>query len=117
MEEHKIMKFAVNRYNIIFHAVITDPPPIAGAQIEQLLFGLPPFEVRPIWTIDIRDLAQLTELIESLGVSMDVSKSAYWTGSDFRDPGQRLFGISLIDDPSYKIDPRDRPIKIIKRGE
>ena len=36
------MKFALNRYNIDFHAVITDPPPIAGAQIEELMFGLPP---------------------------------------------------------------------------
>jgi hypothetical protein len=115
MEERKIMKFALNRYNIDFHAVITDPPPIAGAQIEELMFGLPPFEVRPIWTVDIRDLAQITELIESLGVSMEVSKSGYWTGPDVRDPGQRLFGISLIDDPNYQIDPRDYPIRIIKQ--
>jgi hypothetical protein len=115
MEERKIMKFALNRYNIDFHAVITDPPPIAGAQIEELMFGLPPFEVRPIWTVDIRDLAQITELIESLGVSMEVSKSGYWTGPDVRDPGERLFGISLIDDPNYQIYPRDHPIRIIKQ--
>jgi hypothetical protein len=108
------MKFAVNRYNIDCHAVITDPAPIPGAQIEQLLFGLPPFDVRPIWTIDIRDLTQLTELIESLGIPMEVSKSGFWTGSDFRDPGERLLGISLIDDPNYQIDPRDRPIRITR---
>jgi hypothetical protein len=94
------MKFAVNRYNIDCHAVITDPAPIPGAQIEQLLFGLPPIEIRSIWTFDIRDFAELTEIIESLGVSMKVSKSAYWTGPDVHAPEERLFGISLIDDPN-----------------
>ena len=109
------MKFAVNRHQIGFHAVITDPAPIPGARVEHLLYGLPPFEVRPIWTTDIDDLGQLMDLADRFGVSLDLSKSPYWSGSDFHDPGERLFGISLVDDPSYEIDPRDRPVMIVKR--
>lgn len=111
------MKFAVNRYKIGYHAVITDPAPIVGARVEHLLYGLPPFEVRPIWTADIDDLAQLLGIVDRLGVSLDLSRSAYWTGRDFHNPGERLFGISLIDDPSYEVDPRDRPIRIAKRPD
>lgn len=93
------MKIVVNHYSIEFHAVITDPAPIPGAKVERLLYGLPPFEVRPIWTADIDDLARLTEIIDRQDVLLDLCKSPYWSGQDFNNPGERLFGISLIDNP------------------
>jgi hypothetical protein len=106
------MKFAVNRYDLNFHVILEDPAPIPDAQLEHHPFGLPPFEIRPIWTVDIADLDQLLGLIERLGTSLDVSRSGFWSGFDLANPGERLFGISLIDDPTYEIDPRDRPIPI-----
>ena len=77
---------ALNRYNIDFAiAVITDlPSDCLERRLQELMFGVS----RPLrsglfgrWTFVT--LPQITELIESLGVSQcSVSKSGYWTGPD-----------------------------------
>jgi hypothetical protein len=95
------MKLVVNHYNIEFQAVIADPAPIPGAKVEHLLYGIPPSEIRQIWTTDIDDLSQLMEIIDRQGVLLNLSRSPYWSGQDLHDPGERLFGISLVDDPNY----------------
>ena len=108
------MKFVINRYNIDFHVILEDPPPIPGARLEHHAWGLPPVEVRPIWTVEFADLMQLLDAIERLGVCLDVSKSAYWSEADVANPGERLFGLSVTDDWSCEVDPRDRPIQILR---
>jgi hypothetical protein len=42
---------------------------------------------------------------------IQVSLSSFWSG-DLKNAGERLFGLSLIDDPNHVIDPRDRPVWI-----
>jgi len=106
------MKFATNRYDVDFHVVLEDPAPMAGAQLEHHPFGVPPFEIRPIWVVEIADLRDLLDRIQQLGVSLEISLSGYWSGLSLGDPGRRLFGIGLIDDPDYKVDPRDEPLQI-----
>ena len=106
------MKFATNRYDVDFHVVLEDPAPIAGTQLEHHPFGVPPFDNRPIWTVEIASLCDLLDRIQKLSVSLEVSLSGYWSGASLEDPGQRLFGIGLIDDPEYEIDPRNKPLQI-----
>jgi hypothetical protein len=110
------MKVVVNRYSVDFHATPREQPPIPGATLEDHPFGLPPFEMRPIWTIDIQSLNDLFALIDREHVSLDLSRSGYWSGPDFQECGERLFGIALIDDHTWEdVDPRDRPIAIRRR--
>src|SRR5262249_15658338 len=106
------MKFAVNRYNIDFHVVLDDLPPLPEARLETHPFGHPPFEMRPIWTVEIGTLEQLLSIVRGGGTILDVSESAYWSGDSLKDPGVRLFGIALIDHPTRGIDPRDQPVRL-----
>jgi hypothetical protein len=110
------MKFAVNRYSLNLLPILTDPPPIPGASTEALPFGLPPFEMRSVWVFELTGLDELLALTRTLGVSLELSESPYWSGNSLSDPGNRLFGISLIDDPNYQIPPQDRPVAIIRGG-
>jgi hypothetical protein len=106
------MKFAINRYNVGYRIVKSDPLSISEVKLEVLPFGIPrPFELREIWTLEISRLEELLSLIEYLGIAARVSLSPYWLG-DMTQIGKRLFGISLLDDPDHDIDPRDRPIWI-----
>ena len=108
------MKFAVNRYDVDFHIIPDDPAPLPAAQIEEHPFGVPPVEIRPIWMIEIANLETILKLVVEQGLILQLSLSGYWSGADRENPGQRLFGISLIDDPDYEIDPRDRPILLAR---
>ena len=107
-----MMKVALNRYSLLFHIVESDSPPISSATIETHPFGLPPFELRSIWVFELRGMDHLLEIISAKGVPVEVCYSTYWSGDTLADPGERLFGISLVDDPKFNIDPRDRPIKL-----
>lgn len=108
------MRFAVNRYNVSFHVVLEDPAPLPDARLEHHPFGRPPFEMRSIWMVEISDLQELLDLTQKVGVNLELSHSAYWSGASLEIPGERLYGISVIDDPHYEIDPRDRPKRIVK---
>ena len=108
------MRFALNRYDINFRVIVADGPPIPGAKLEVHPFGLPPFERRDIWMIEVRNLDHVCELAQHLGTQLNISESSYWSGTTLSEPGNRLFGISVIDDPSAEIDPRDKPIRVVE---
>jgi hypothetical protein len=96
------MKFVVNRYNIDLPIRPEDSPPMAECTQTYLPYGLPPFEMRQIWVIELVSLEDLTRVIEKNGAIFDVSKSGFWSGTDIQQPGERLFGMALMDDPSFE---------------
>lgn len=111
------MEFAVNRYKVNFHAIPSDPPPLPGARLEARPFGWPPFEMREIWIMEIDGLEELLRTIRAMDTDFEVSLSAYWSGPRIGAPGHCLFGISLVDDPKFAIDPRDRPVEIVRPSD
>lgn len=108
-------KFALNRYDVDFHAVVDDPPPIADAVLEWHPFGIPPYELRQIWVFEIGTLEEIVARVDALDLEMCLSRSGYWSGSSLEDLGERLYGIATVGDWSFPIDPRDRPIRIVSR--
>jgi hypothetical protein len=106
------MRLVTNFYSLDFHASGDEHPPIAGAKREVLPFGLPPFELRAIWTFELSDFAFLISTIKENGVSLILSESAFWSGPSIQSPGERLLGVSVIDDPNAAIDPRDQPLRL-----
>jgi hypothetical protein len=110
------MKFVANRYSLNFHIVKEEPLPLPGLTLEKRFFGLPPYELRDVWTVEISTLEDMTQLIQSLEATFELSLSAFWTGDDLENPGQRMHGISVIDDNSHLIDSRDAPV-LLKRSK
>lgn len=108
------MKAVANRYRIDFHIDRDDPPPIPGLRIEARPFGIPPFEMRQIWTFDLTRLEELLNILRDNSVELTVSLSPYWSGSSIEVPGTQLLGVALVDDLNHRIDSRDAPIPIAK---
>ena len=112
-----MMKPVANYYSLNFHVMPGQVPPIAGAQLETLPFGVPPFELRPIWTFQANELSVLAELIRNRGITINFGESPYWSGPTVDNAGSRLFGVAVLDDPDAKIDPGDGPIGIARRSD
>ena len=106
------MKLVANYYSLNFHVMEQDKPPIAGARLERLPFGVPPFELRLTWTVEITDLESLVDQVKHRGISLNLCESPFWSGTSIEQPGERYFGVSVVDDPEAQIDPRDQPIKL-----
>jgi len=106
-------KFALNRYNVDFHAVVDDPPPLADAVLEWHPFGIPTYELRQIWIVEIDTLEEILARVDALDLRICVSGSGYWSGNTFENLGERLYGIATVGDRSFPVDPRDRPIRIV----
>lgn len=104
------MKFVVNRYRIDFHIDRDDPPPVPNLCVETLPFGIPPREMRDIWTSELHALDNLLAIVHSNVQSLTLSLSPFWSGPSLELPGSRFFGFSVFDNPSHSIDHRDRPI-------
>jgi hypothetical protein len=113
----KLVKFALNRYNVNHHVQPVDPPPMPDARLEEHPFGTTPFELRQIWIVEVDHLAQILTVVDQERAYVDFSLSAFWSGNSLEDPGERLYGIAVFDDPSYPIDPRDRPIMIARESD
>jgi len=67
---------------------------------------------------EISTLEELLGLVQQIGMSAEVCQSPYWSGTSASHAGQRLFGLSLIDNPNqHLIDPRDAPVLIAAKGK
>ncbi|HEX2591706.1 MAG TPA: hypothetical protein VHL34_09440 [Rhizomicrobium sp.] len=98
------MKFALNNYNINFAVEDGEEPPVAGAQLVRLPFGVPPFEKRETWLVEVEDLDALLKLIGCGRQILDISFSGFWEVGDDDKPARRFYGIALMDDPDFAGD-------------
>ena len=111
------MRFAANWYQIEFEIMPENPPPLPGARLEVRPFGIPPIEMREIWVAEVDCLEVILERILEMRVAMDISLSAYWSGPSIDDPGERLFGLALIDEYDLPPDPRETPTALGPLGD
>jgi len=111
------MKYVVNWYDADYHAVLENGPPLVGARLEPHLFGYPPREVREVWIIELDAVESLFPSIRDRGLGLTISYSGTWSGNDQATPGERLFGLSVYDDVTRVVDPRDRPVLIVRASD
>ena len=112
---YRNMKCAVNYYNVSFHVLPDEPPPVSGARLEHLPFGIPPCEIRDIWTIEVNDMSDLTALLSGGEVHLVLSEGPFWSGQEIENPGEKLIGIGVLDETNPQIDRRGRSIRFLKR--
>jgi hypothetical protein len=115
--ETATLKYVVNWYNADFHAVLENGPPLEGARLERHLFGLPPYEARDVWAIELDAIETLLPEVRDRGLGVTISSSGTWSGKDQDAPGELLFGLGVFDDVTRVIDPRDQPIMLVKASD
>jgi hypothetical protein len=110
------VRFAANWYNVDYHIVKENGPPIDGASAMRLPFGVPPFEMREIWVVEASSISQIADWVNKNALTVTVSSSGFWLGDSIENPGERMLGLGVCDDVSRTIDERDLPCGIISTG-
>jgi hypothetical protein len=91
------MKFALNWYHIEIPPY--ESAPIEGAIREVHPYGIPPFEMRNVWTVELATIAEMVWLLENMGAGVTLTVSGFWSGDSFESPGSLMHAIALFDDP------------------